>query len=570
MSLKSKIELLKRKCAGYDTNIFLTFIAGVLIQISTREENPLLKHLKSPQRQLFYLAFLNTRCSSKGIKNEPTQDEWDEMTILLDEIEMEYLFILTSSETKTEEDIKKTLISMSTYMNYHFNGPLSYQEQEIERIEKIFNLFKPILKKELDIIPSDLIKFYEIIDNQIDENLNKALTLYNPDNWKKFTQSCIDKGIDEPRDWIFEAPDEISRGINFMKNPGSFLVIDLNEIKYNSLSEEKFKKILELFTFQIEETDELVFYTEANGLMEKPFVKLSEDTYLPFFLKQFLNASFNFLFTFCSKHDERKTFRQRDRFLEDKVFELFSDFFREDGFIYANYSIDENRSEQDILVLYRQFALIIEVKASTNRAPMRNVDAAFKKIKSDFKKTIQNAYDQTNRVKNAFFENDVLLIKNNKKQVINKIQTSKYRENLYSIIVTYDRFGHIQSNLKELLIIDENDDYPWSVNLDDLEAFLLTIGKRRNKKQSLLTFLRHREKYHGHLLCTDELELCGLFLSSIKSFIHYSNFNKMLITTPDLTNPIEKAYSNGLGFKNERNYEVKKDKSMRYLYQKKY
>jgi hypothetical protein len=98
-----------------------------------------------------------------------------------------------------------------------------------------------------------------------------------------------------------------------------------------------------------------------------------------------------------------------------------------------------------------------------------------------------------------------------------------------------------------------------------LEAFILTLSKKSNKIYLFLTFLKHRLNYHGHLVCSDELELCGLFLANQKKFIEQSQTEKTIVTSSNLTEPIEKAYRDGMGFDNERYLEHKKKKDTHFL-----
>lgn len=570
MGLESNIKRLKDLCSNYETLEFLTFLAGVLLQIPQRHDNPFLKKLMSPMRQLFFLGFLNSLSDPSKNQKGFSEEEWEEMADLLHQIEMDYFFLLgfPKNGEETKEDVEQISVTMPTFMNYFFNGPLSYQEQEIERIENIFSAFEDDLIHQYGITLADFINFYDLTNDEINKNLNLVFKFANPENWQKFTASCIEKGLHDPKDWINEAPDEIYAFANFMQNPGNFLKLDLNKIDYDSISKSRYEKILKLFTFKISQKEDIVYYTENNALMESPLIRLNKNEFLPFFLKQYLNAAYNFLFDFCSQIDKDKLLKQRDLFVEKKVETLFKDFFGKQASIYSNYSIDNNKSEQDLLILFKNTAIIIEVKAGSYRAPMRDPERAYKKLESDFKKIIQNAYDQTLRVKDAFYENESLIVRNEKKQKLDEFSTAKFRGNLYSVIVPLERFGHIQSNLQDMLEIDENDDFPWAVSLDDLEAFLLTLNKskKRNKIQAFLQYIKIRENYHGHLLCSDELELCGLYLKRPKDFIAWSNKDEVIVTAADLTEPIEKAYSNGMGFKNERNFKAKKDKTTGILY----
>ena len=524
----------------------------------------------SPMRQLFFLGLLNLQRYSKENKKGFSEAEWDEIAKLLHEIEMEYFFLLgfPKDGKETADDVEKIRVTMPTFMNYFFNGPLSYHEQEIERIENIFLEFEAEFKTRWDLNIPDFIKFYDLINDSINKNLNTAIKFVNPETWQEFTSKCIAKRLLDPKDWVDEAPEEINAFMNFMRNPGSFLVINLDKLDYSTISREKVQKIIELFTCEKKPNTEIVYYTEENSLINSPIVKVNENEYLIFYLKQYLDSAYNFLFKICAEIDRVKIYSNRDIFIENKTANIFQDFFGKDAFIYTNYSIDNNISEQDILILYKRNAIIIEVKAAGSRAPMRDPIKAFEKLKSDFKKSIYYGYEQTFRVKNKFLQNEKITITDSQKKILYEFNSGGY-ENAYSIVVTLDRLGHIQTNLDEMLEINENDDFPWAVNIDDLEAFLLTLSKRKNKIQSFFSFLQFRQNFHGHLVCGDELELCGLFLKNETDFREWSLKDEHIVTHADLTEPIEKAYSAGMGFKKERFGQQKKDKTINVLFEPK-
>jgi hypothetical protein len=567
MTIENKIERLKELVSQYETNEFLKFIAGILLQIPQRQSNPYFKKLKSPLRQLFFLALLNLQKISPGNKVGFSDTEWDEMATFLDEIEMKYFFLIGFPKGGKEsiEEIEKIKVVMPTFMNYFFNGPLAYQEQEIEKIESIFSPFEADILQAYGCSISDLIGFYDLITEQININLNTATKFFNPKNWQAFTQSCIDKGLLDPKDWVKEAPEDMNAVFEFFKNPGSFLVVDINSMN-TALPTEKLRKLFELFSCSPMPKNDSTYYTEENILFKRPILKTGETKYLIFYSKQLLNATYSHLFDFCKNLNQDKVLKSRDRFIEDKTLEIFKSFWGKDAFCYSSYRIDESDSEQDILLLFKETALIIEVKAAGYRAPMRDPIKAFDKLKADFKKNIQYGYEQTLRVKEKFLGEKKFKIKNYKGEVLYEVNPRKYK-NVFSIIVTMERFGNIQTNLDDMLEVNDYDEFPWAVCIDDLEAFLLVLKKRSNKIQSLLTFLQYRQNFHGHLICGDELELCGLFLKKEKEFKDWSLRDEVIVTEADLTTPIEQAYLNGMGFKNERFLQEKRQKDSLFLYQ---
>lgn len=566
MELENKIKKLKQLVSDYETVEFLTFLAGILMQMPTRTENPFLKKLMSPLRQLFFLGQLNLTRNSTENKKGFSEAEWNTIATLLHEIEIEYFYLLGFPKLgkETREDVEKISATMPTFFNYFFNGPLAYQEQEIERIEKVFKVFEPEIVNAIGLSLSDFIEFYDLVNDTINQNLNVAVKFLNKDTWQAFTAKCIEKGLTDPQMWIAEAPEEMNAFLNFYRNPGSFLVLDLDKLDYTKISRGKVEKIIGIFVCAPKPTDKILYYTEENELLQKPFIKISKTKYLPFYFKQYLNACYSFIFNKSIGFDKDKAYKCRDNYVEQKTERIFRKMFKADGHFYSNYSIDGGVSEQDLLILYKGNAIVIEAKAASYRAPMRDVDKAFAKLKSDFKKNIQYGYEQTLRVVNAFDRVAILPILNSDGKVLYEIPTKKYKT--YSIVVTLERFGHIQTNLDEMLQIGDTDDFPWCVNLDDLEAFVLTLTQRPNKINSFLTFLKHRQNYHGHLICSDELELCGSYLANPQQFIEESQKEETIVTLADLTEPIEKAYREGMGFDNERHFEHKKNKDIHFLY----
>lgn len=564
MPVGDKIKKLQDLAAKYESKEFLKFIAGTLLHLGNRENSPFFKNLLSPMRQLFYLGYLNLKAAVSGEETKFSEQQWNEMTLLLHEIEIEYFHLLgfPKDGKETKEEMEKIGVTMPTFMNYYFNGALSYQEQEIERIEEIFKSFDSTILSAFDVGLSDFIAFYDQVDELLNTNLNTTIKFLNLKKWQEFTKQCIEKGLVNPKDWISEAPEEIAAYKELIKNPGSFLVVNIHKIDDARISVQKFKTIFSLFSYAAPRSPDIVYYTDDNELLSKPFLKINEDNYLVFYHKQFLRACYKLLFDKCLSINSDKILKTKDRFVEAKTESIFRELFPRDAFFYSNYSIDNGKSEQDILILYKRLALIIEVKAVSYRAPMRDHVKAFDKLKSDFKNCIQYGYDQTSRVAKAF-RSDNIKIMDMKKTVLYEFNPNKY--NVFSIVVTFERFGHIQTNLHEMLSIREADEYPWCVNIDDLEAFILTLKKKNNRIQAFVNFLEYRQYFHGHLFCADELELCGQFLKDNNRFKELSQTDEVVVTTADLTKPIEDSYRAGMGFKNERHIKAKKDKTAGFL-----
>lgn len=71
-------------------------------------------------------------------------------------------------------------------------------------------------------------------------------------------------------------------------------------------------------------------------------------------------------------------------------------------------------------------------------------------------------------------------------------------------------------------------------------------------------FLDYRERFQEHVMCADELELCGWYLCDRNLFKEYADKDLPVCTTPNMAVIFDAYYRIGLGFKNELDMEYKK------------
>jgi hypothetical protein len=74
-------------------------------------------------------------------------------------------------------------------------------------------------------------------------------------------------------------------------------------------------------------------------------------------------------------------------------------------------------------------------------------------------------------------------------------------------------------------------DFPWSVYIDDLEIFLLSLRQNTNSPVSnLLNFLKLRKLIHGNVYAIDELDICASYLQSPDKFKKYVEVSDAFFT----------------------------------------
>jgi hypothetical protein len=565
MSLETKSKELKDLVATYDTQWLLGDLSFVMYAGRERASDQL-GQLSSPMRQLYYLAGLNVSSDpAMGTAVGYDPEKWQQIVLLLNEIEGEYqqLFFPTSPEEMTEEWRHVRKVAMPSFLSYFNQGPLNYEEQVINWIRDLFTPLNHTIQSETGLQTEDFIQFYENLDRLRQNNFQAHSTkpeLLRP-NWKDYTK--IKMGIrDEAPDFIKEMGKQNEYVHYSMADHGMMDRFYPEELVSENLPIEKVKPILALLTTSRSETD-FLYYTATkpgNPVYEKPIIDIGGGMFQVFEVKQVIYAVKNFLEKLCStaKSSSTKYVDVKGNLLENRILELFKKFFKKDFKYFQGYYVDGN--EQDILFLWKEYAFIIEAKGYALREPLRDPDKAFVRIKKDFDACIGYGYTQTRRVEKKFIEEIPLTITDKNGKVLEVIDTTKYKED-FSIIVNLETFGQIQTDLSTLIQLEGEDDlYPWAVKLDDLEIFLLTMLAKGKKPMDFIRFLLLREMLHGKLFCSDELEVCGAYLSGTITQKMAAQQDQVQ-TTPMMGDVFDKQYYKGMGLKNEKLlYEKQSDK----------
>ncbi len=512
--------------------------------------------LSSPMRQLFFLGglILSTEETHTG-DNYFTKEKWDSIVQLLNEIESEYhkLFFPQPDEEIDEEWKRVRDVAMPSFLSYFNQGPLNFEEQTINWVRDLYCQLDDIIEDETGLKTEDFISVYSNIDQYVQDNFQAFSTQPEKlkENWEDYArvEIVLAEGMPEMMQGLFEERKPMS---TFMADHGIINRFKLDDIVSPNLSKEKAEKIIELLSCTRGRAD-FLYYTSTkpgNPLYNKPIINIGDGYFQVFEVKQIIHAIDKLLEEICSKTKENTTkmVDKKGKLLENNIVELFKNFFKKDYKCFTSYYIDG--CEQDILFLWKNYAFIIEAKGYNMREPFRDPNRAFVRIKDDFKSCIGYGYKQTHRVEQIFVNQEPLNIADKDGNITDVIDTTKYKDNDFSIIVNLESFGQIQNDLKTLLEIDDDDAFPWAVRYDDLEVFLLTLIAQKKKPQLFIDFLLLREDLHGKLICSDELEVCGGFL---KKVIDDNTLEKeLIITTPDLPDIFDEQYKKEMGFKNEK------------------
>ena len=568
MSLESKSKELKAVMATYNSDWLLGALSS-LIHAGKERAGDQLGELSSPMRQLYYLAGLNV--SSAPAEHEDVMfnhEKWNGIVKLLNEIEKEYdrLFVPAKPEDITDEWKRIRQVAMPSFLAYFNQGPLNYEEQVINWIEDLFTPQNALIEGQTGVSVVEFIRFYLNLDQFRNNNFQAHTVkkeLLRP-KWETYTK--IKMGVvDEAPDFIKAMGEENKHMFTMMSDHGIIDRFYPKELVSDDLPVGKVESILLLLSTERKETD-FLYYTATrpgNPFYEKPILNIGGGMYQVFEVKQVIHAIETLLEKICtsSEADTTKYVKNKGKLLEERIVALFKRFFNNDCTVYTGYFVDG--FEQDILILWKKYAFIIEAKGYNMREPLRDPDRAFKRINDDFKDCIGYGYEQTRRVERKFIDGKILKLHDRDGKQIAEIDTTEFEED-FSIIVNLKSFGQIQCDLSTLIKLENEEDiYPWAVKLDDLEIFLLTMIAKKKPAKSLVDFLLLRETMHSKLICSDELEICGGFVTGD---ITQKKINaaEMMVMAPDLGNVFDQQYEKGMGFKNE--LRIAEKKSGQYIF----
>lgn len=546
---------------------FLPFLLQMLNSIQFRNTLKSFKNLKSPLKQLVYLIDLFFSVESSEIEHAPNEEEWMKLTELLDEVEMTYFGEIGFFNEDTDDfQLDKISVSLKAFFDYYSNGQLSYDEQNLNRLETNFSKFDDVIFENFSFKTKDIILFYISLNEILQEKADRCLYFHqNPEKWESLTSKFIDRGLDDPRSWISQP--ELADMIGFMSKPGYIFILSKEELSRLPIEKDTLSNIIKFLKY--DETalkNKTVYYSEESQFSKTPVIQLNNEEYLLPNGKFVLEASYNRLNVFLIENKKEKYSQYKNKMLEEKTYKIFKTFFPKDALFFKSFYFDKkSKSEQDLAIYYNKTLFIIEIKDFKFRAPMRNPISAFDKIRSDFKGGVQKAYDQCKRLEKQLEQTESFKIYDLKtSKELFEIKPKSIR-NFYSIIVTQHKYGGIQTNLHELLNKDEDDVYPWSVCVDDLEIFLTCLSKIKSKSKihDFIKYLDDREPYHERLICSDELEMCGFFLNSPRSFEQFANRDETLTTDIKMSDIFDAHYENGLGLPNEVNIDEKRKKTLR-------
>lgn len=556
--IANKSKEIQSIISRYTKESFVAFFADFIRNNNFRGNSRFSEIMKSKLKDSLYLIALRLSCKEEGKEdfkyNAPNDIILADVIGRLNNIISNYL---SSNYTPSylDGDVKeqkKLIIHEGTFNSYFLNGVLNYRQQEINHVVDMFMPYKDKIKETLGIELSVLIDMCNYSESLYSKKVKNgyAKIVESPGLLNLFNQTSKVGFADIDELLLNLSPNDFNLFMNFKEKPHSALIFTKSEF-FAKFSTKEVDVFCNLFSIDINDDSDYLFYTDTNPLELKPIIKLNDKEYLNIYQKQLPTSLYKVLYDTLGVTQKEKTHLNHRRgkvVFEKKVITLFNRIFSEskDFRLYDNYYFNGN--EQDVLIICNNYAFIIECKSSKIREPLRNTEKAYKKIKSEFKDCIQAGYNQCYRVEKHFYNEQEVIIKDKTGKVLEIIKTESIKD-VFSLVITLERFGPIQTDLS-LLLEREFDSlvFPWSVGIDDLEIFLLTLKKKtKDLLNKFVEYLTLRESLNEKIISSDELDICASYIKNPKKFKEIANSNHdFILMEPTLQNYFDELYYKGL------------------------
>lgn len=564
MSIEDKSTDLKVIIGAFETDSFLSEMAVLLTYI----ENGLIPYqpfnrLHSPFRQICYLAALNLSFPNtvREEYNPRKKNEqfyiWDRVIDLLLELDDAYEQVFTNQEKVDGVFAAERIrVAYPSFIDYFYSGPLNFEEQVIERIERYFTNHTSQIEAQFGLNVSDFIKIYNIVDEEMHRLMNRVFELLKIGECRIFWESMRELN-DRPNTWEFTDSDVVNELIKLMKDQSERLKVAPQNL-YKQYDSKKIDLFFQLLCCNDKVDNDFLLFTQENFLLKYPLFELEDGRFLVTEIKQVIHAIYDMLFGFCIRNEQaaQRFYKKRGVELEIKIEEVVKKYFGRKTLIFRDYKTKLGKG-QDVLVFCKGVVVIIEAKSSKKDKPALNVNAAFNKVKSNFIEIFQKGFEQTDRVEELFSTEDYVDIFDRKGKFLFRVRT-KNVHHVFSIIVTLEKFSQVQTDLSLLLKKEVDIPYPYSICIDDLEVFLLTMKREKCSLQDFTHFMERREQFYGRLECKDELELCAQFFYRKQLQVPPGDA-PVVINGSDGGDIFDKYYESGLGFENEKNIDRKRN-----------
>jgi hypothetical protein len=265
-----------------------------------------------------------------------------------------------------------------------------------------------------------------------------------------------------------------------------------------------------------------------------PIIKLDEDEYIsfqPYSLWEALYESPFFWFNADKKYSATAS-KNRGAFTEDFTAQRLEMVFGKDN-VYTNIDIFEGKNktgEIDVLVTFGHIALVIQAKSKKLTISARKGNS--NQLKDDFKKAVQDAYDQAYLCSELLLKEGVVF-KYENGDVLKIDQTFK---TIFPFCIVSDYYPALASQARQFLTYQVTDVIQFPYVMD---VFLIDLlSEMLESPLFFIDYLQKRSDFADTLISHHELTILSVY---IKQNLYFEDKPNMVLLDDDLSADLELA-----------------------------
>jgi hypothetical protein len=449
-----------------------------------------------------------------------------------------YSYLRLIEKAENQEDIGS--IILRTEMMVHTLAVRNWAY--IEQMEKIANelagLIKDKFTKSIGFDPNIFLKILfglvSLTENKVNIHYRKTLSFIKANNFNDVFDNYeasfgnVEKTNSSVWEEIWNTVGKKLENLKvlFLQHSDLFLsnifthnLVEIFEHFKKEITKKDITKILDKLSlnFGALSTINKDFIFLDNPIHSNPFIKLDTNEYYSVIPHMFVHLGVDLLEKFISDNNALKKdyLSKKGKYLENKVEDLFNKSFPSADIITGSMwecSTENKTFENDLTILIKDFAIIIECKSGTISSPAKRgaPDRLFKTMKE----LVVEPSEQAIRFQNYLKSNPKLHTLKTKSGSVNQIDSSKIKYYV-PLGITLSNLGSIGCNLKKLIgakiITHKLDELAPSISFSDLE-YIFEILTLQSEK---IHYLSRRREFEAHLTFNgDEMDLFGFYLDN--------------------------------------------------------
>jgi hypothetical protein len=473
--------------------------------------------LWSPYRELQYLLglMLSTPEPVLTAKRDrsSTTTLWNEILVLVSDSTNAYLrLFFERPEQLSDEQFQRHFVAGTAFVHHFNSGPMATSAQLLARARDHLVPFDDELVRRVGLSATDGIAIVEWLHQDLQARLDRQMDyLEELDALRVRSISCgwSDAQTRREAEAFQRARGHFHQRLD--RDPLLILKAEL-EARFGRGPAEGFWR---LFVRARGSGGGFTYYTDKNPAESAPLVGISDErayitlaNALSFALVQRLEATLGL----SGVRDEY--LRKRGAAVERRVEDAFRGFFGSEAeFLTSACETHDGQHEHDLILLWQDALLVVEVKSAPPVEPFRDVEKSYQRLRDAFRRNtgIQGGVDQAERILAPLRAGRDVPLFSLDGRPLHVLAASDFHQT-FGLCLTADDFGTLAVDLPLLLKLPEQTPFPWVANINDLESFFEALKLKGWGPAHFLDYLRQRRALQGAVKCADELEVAGMFI----------------------------------------------------------